>query len=388
MEPLVRDLAALVAFETVSRTHASGLPAPAGAGLRELAAFTARRAEDLGFTVTEHVDPRDAGKVNVIARAGPRGTDGLVITGHMDVVPTEGQPWSTDPFALHVDGDRLQGRGTADMKGFIAATLDAIGRVDAPRLRRELTLFWTYDEEIGCLGAGQAVADGALGAGPLPRACLVGEPTEFRILRMHAGHVEVEVEVRGRAAHSSRPELGTNAIVAAAAVVRAADELARDLRAEAGDDELARVPLNVGRIEGGGAVNIVPDAVRIRLGYRPAPGMPATAVFERLQERLSALDAPHCGLTARVLRVTPSLLTPAHTALEALLAPYASAPGAGAAPFATDGGQLALAGTQPLVFGPGSIDVAHRADEHVSARALHRASDIVGRLIRARCVDA
>lgn len=379
MHPVIRELEPLIAQPSVSSRP-----------LTALAAHVAQRCEDLGFRVERFDDPQQAGKCSIVARIGPctgDADDGLVMSGHMDVVPTEGQPWSSDPFRLTARGDRLYGRGTADMKGFFAATFQALERIPASAFRRELVLVWTHDEEVGCLGS-RVLTDLFLEAPqPFPRACLIGEPTDFRILRMHPGHVAFEVEVRGRAAHSSRPDLGVNAIEDAAEIVRAVRELARDLEHEKADlPELERpwVAVNVANVHGGSAINIVPDHCVLQVGYRPLPGTEPEAVFQRLRARLG--DLPLRGeVASRILRVTPAMLTPTGTPLEAALRPHASHPGCGAASFATDGGNLARIGMQPLVFGPGSIEVAHQADEYIEAPALIRAVDVLERIIRDRC---
>lgn len=377
MNPTIRDLADLVAFATVSNKPVD-----------PMVAWIATRLEDLGLRV-ERLPSGEPGKSNLVATVGPPGTDGLVLSGHLDVVPTEGQPWTTDPFRLTERDDRLIGRGTADMKGFLAAVLAALTRFRPSEFRRELVLIWTYDEEVGCLGAAHLVQHWDTAARPLPTACLIGEPTDFRILRMHAGHVAVHVHVRGEAAHTSRPDLGRNAIELAAQVVRTAMALAAELRAEA-DPSLPLsqpwVPFVVTRIHGGTAINIVPDACQVDLGYRPLPGMDSEVVFARFEAMLDhTLGAGRAHVHAHLGTVTPSMLTPAHTPLARLLAPDAR-PGPEDAGFATDGGQLARLGTQPLVFGPGSIDVAHKAGEYILTQALLDTVPILERLIADRCV--
>lgn len=375
-DPLVDDLARLVGYPTVSDRP-----------LDELAAYLSGRFEDLGFRVERLADPHQHGKCSLAMAIGPARNDGsgLILSGHMDVVPTEGQPWTSDPFVLTRVGERLVGRGSADMKGFFAAVLQACARIRASDYQRELVLIWTHDEEIGCLGSAQVARH--LANRPLPRACWIGEPTDFRLLRMHPGHVAVEIAIDGRAAHSSRPRLGLNAIDGAADAIHAIRELAAELDRERTDgDPDPRVPINIARIEGGSAINIVPDRCVVRLGYRPPPGMPADEVYRRIADRLAALRWP-APMEARILRITPSLLTPAGTTLEGWLRADVNAddPYRGMAPFATDGGNLADLGVQPLVFGPGAIEVAHKADEYVEIAPLHRAVDVIERVIRTAC---
>jgi acetylornithine deacetylase len=340
MEKVHEELARLIAYPTVSSRPVT-----------ELAAHLAHRAEDLGFRVERFVASED--KCSVIATLGPDDVDGgLVISGHMDVVPTEGQPWTSDPFRLtERDGD-LYGRGTADMKGFVAAVYEGLERLRGARFRRKLVLVWTHDEEVGCLGSA-GIAD-AMGDRPFPSACWIGEPTEFRIQRMHPGHVAVEVEIGGRAAHSSRPDLGLNAVEGLADVLQVGRALARELasarRSDLPEIERPWVVLNLAEVRGGTAVNVVPDRCVLRLGYRPLPGDDACAVFDELSARIAALGLPH-PVSGRVLRITPAMLTPSGTPLEAALHDHADDPRVGAATFATDGGNLARLGMQALVFG-------------------------------------
>ncbi|MEZ4234712.1 MAG: M20/M25/M40 family metallo-hydrolase [Myxococcota bacterium] len=316
------ELARLIAWPTVSNRP-----------LEALAAHLATRAEEAGFRVERFAPPgaAEAGKCSVVASIGPVDdvAGGLCISGHMDVVPTEGQPWDSDPFRLTERDGVLYGRGTADMKGFLAAVVVALGRIPASAYRKPVVLVWTHDEEVGCLGSA-AMAQAWAGR-PFPAACWIGEPTDFRILRMHPGHVAVEVEVRGRAAHSSRPDLGLNAVEGAADIVVAARQLARDLAGQpAAIPELERpwVALNVAEIQGGRAVNIVPDRCVLKIGYRPLPGQDPLEVHHALAERIAALKLPH-PVEPRVLRVSPAMLTPLGTPLEGALAEHAAAPGCG-----------------------------------------------------------
>jgi len=373
---VVDDLTELVAFDTVS--HKSN---------EALAAWVAERCEDLGLQVTPFIDPEHPHKRSLICRCGPADGEGLVMSGHMDVVPTEGQPWSSDPFRVRSEGGKLFGRGTADMKGFFAATLQALRRIDAASLRHELVLVWTHDEEVGCLGAGKLV-DHLLQAGvQMPSACLIGEPTDFQVLRMHPGHVVVELTIEGHAAHSSRPDLGANALEDAARAVLAARGVADRLMQERADlPEMERpwVAFNTASLHAGSAVNIVPDRAVVQFGYRPLPGMAPEEVHGRLVEAFEAAGL-HCPWTASVERVTPAMLTPDGTPLQGALAEHARHHAVGACSFATDGGQLARMGLQPLVFGPGSIEVAHKADEFVPEADLRHAVDVLEAVVRRRC---
>jgi acetylornithine deacetylase len=373
---MVEDtLARLVAFPTVSDRLVDGI-----------AAYLAERAEGLGLRV-ERFASAAPGKCNVVCSVGPAGTDGLVLSGHMDVVPVEGQPWTSDPFRLTRRGDKLLGRGSCDMKAFLAATLEGLARVDLRKLQRELVLVWTHDEEVGCLGSRALVEQ--LAGRPLPSTALIGEPTSFHMLRMHPGHAASRITCLGRAAHSSKPDLGQSAIRLASRVLDALERLEEDWRRDVRFSDVLERPfvvMNVANIRGGGAINIVPDRCVIEVGFRPLPGMSPEVLHAQLEERVRALDSAR--VEVELLRVTPAMLTPEGTSLEALLRPHAASPKLGAASFATDGGNLERLGVRTLVFGPGSIDVAHQADEYVPVDELHRAVDVVAEVVARACGGA
>jgi acetylornithine deacetylase len=374
----IDHLAQLVAFDTVSHRPLLGL-----------ASHLAERAESAGFSVALYEKPGDPGKVNVVATAGPEDQDGLILSGHMDVVPTENQPWESDPFVLTERNDKLFGRGTADMKGFIACCLQACERLDLRQLKKQLVLVWTHDEEVGCQGSGFLVQ--ALKASPrqLPSECLIGEPTDFQILRMHPGHVTVKIQTGGEAGHSSKPDLGSSAIKAMHRVLGLCERIEKELEQERRlekDLERPWVALNVGTISGGEAVNLIPDTCEIILGYRPLPGDDPQAVYHRIAEGLKGLSLPEGTHASAALRtLSPAMLTPKGLALQEALSHHACSSALGAASFSTDGGNLASLGIQSLIFGPGSIDVAHKANEYVSIAALEKGAQMVEAVIRDRC---
>ena len=379
VDPVVDDLRALVAMPTVSSRPVTAI-----------AALLAERCEAMGFHIERFDDPIETGKTNVVATIGPQRDGGLVLSGHMDVVPVQGQRWASDPFVLTERQGRLHGRGTADMKGFIAACLQALSAIERGAWRRPLTLIWTHDEEIGCHGSAHMADSWLADERRLPEACLVGEPTDFRLLRMHAGHVAAQVIIEGRAAHTASPEWGANAGGAAAGGGGAIDQFAASLRAEHGpmdaDHAGEGVPVSVVGIEGGNALNIVPDRCVLQIGFRPLPGMAHEPIWQRLQAAVQAIELPDgTRVQAEVLRVTPSLCSPADTDLERALSDDAMPSASPSAPFATDGGNLARLGSQPLIFGPGSIAVAHRADEYIEATDLIRSVSIIERVIRTFC---
>ena len=371
--PLLQEL---IGHSTVSHQPVDGI-----------AALLAERAEDAGGSV--ELFKTSPGKVNVIARFGPTGTDGLVISGHMDVVPTEGQAWSSNPFELSEREGKLFGRGTSDMKGFLAAISVAISRINTDNLTRELVLIWTHDEEVGCQGSRALIGQDL---GPLPTHAWIGEPTGFQMCRMHPGHTTVAIHCTGKAAHSSRPSLGINAIHLAGRALAQLEGLAEAWSKDRRFEEHLASPftvMNVGEISGGAAVNIVPDRCTVRIGIRPLPGDLADHRVQQIHESLRAVKqhARFLGgdIEVAVEHIAPALLTPEGTPLERHLCPHASSPLATAAPFATDGGNLQDMGIASIVFGPGSIDVAHRADEYIEGAELLKCVQIAEAVIAHSC---
>ena len=372
----------LVAYPTVSNRPVDAIVADLAEG-----------AEALGGRV--QVLESSPGKANVIARFGPHSGDGLTISGHMDVVPTDGQEWTSDPFKLSRRDGRLYGRGSADMKGFLAATMAALSDFPLSQLRRELALVWTHDEEVGCIGSGILAERWDSMQPSLPTQAWIGEPTDARICRMHPGHCTIEIKALGRAAHSSRPSLGVNAISLIQRVLAELEGLAACWRQRRQFEEYLDAPytvMNVGLIQGGSAINIVPDACTLQVGFRPLPGVEASVLFDEIEDSLARVQqhARFLGGDVQTRRVQtgPALLTEDGTPLQAALCPHAVSQQTTAAPFATDGGNLQQMGLSCLVFGPGSIDVAHRPDEYIDESALRECVGTVQAVVQRMCVDA
>jgi acetylornithine deacetylase len=386
-------LARLVALDTVSAR--SNEPA---------VDLLAEELEQIGFRVARQVlELGGFRKANLVAWLGPPEPDGLILCGHLDVVPFADQPgWTRDPLRLTEEGDRLYGRGTSDMKGFVAQCLAAARRLDPAALVRPLVLAFTCDEEVGCLGAEQlapALA-GLLGEIPLPRLCWVGEPTSWRVLHAHKGIVQFDVHARGRGGHSGVPEAGVNAIalaVRAATEIGAVQEALRarpDPRWQEAFPDAPYTTFNFGTIAGGTAANMIAEVCRLRVSYRPLPDADPLAPYEAVRARLAAL-APHdfgSPLRGEVAlgapTVVPGMLSPRDSALEKALGDVLGAQRPGGAPFCTDGGRLAAAGIHSLVCGPGELAQAHQPDESLSRAAFEAGPDVIlavlARLLGAR----
>lgn len=368
----------LIAFPTVS--HRSNL---------ELSDFIANALDAPALRVHQQASG-DGSKRNLVIEIGPQvdpeKRDGLVLSGHMDVVPANESQWQSDPFALRDAGARLYGRGTADMKGFIALAVSLAAEFARRSLTSPLVLVLTRDEEVGTRGARQLAMEWSRA---LPRNAVIGEPTSLRPVRMHKGHASFRVELHGRAAHSAYPHLGKNAIGLAAKTVAALEGLADELRDERAPTsrffgDVPFVPLNVGTIAGGRAINIVPDACCLEFGLRALPGMDTEALFARVRERLAAA-LPSGAYECELVDESPPLLLDAEAPIHRHVCELMGSSVDEGASYATDGGWLQQLGLDCLIWGPGSIEDAHRPNEFVTRGELERAEAYLRRLIAIHC---
>jgi acetylornithine deacetylase len=366
MNSVTAILAELVSFKSISKT----------ANL-DIVEYLDRHFKGLGFDTMRIMSPDEPKRANLLCKIGPDADGGLMLSGHMDVVPVAGQTWDSDPFVLTQKEQKLIGRGSADMKGFIAATCIALKTTSFTKLKKPLTLLWTYDEEIGCTGSAVAAPLLKQYVHNVPKAALIGEPTDFAILRMHSGHVTVTIKVQGKGAHSSDPDLGISAIKAAHQVLTGIFAVEQELKSETSLIDYFKRPfvsLNVGEIHGGSAVNIVPDEVIISLGFRPLPKVPVENIFERIMTSCHRfLEDKRAIITGSIEKITPAMITNPGSDLEAILKPLAKNNESVAAQFSTDAGNLSQHGIECLIFGPGTIDVAHQANEWILERDLELA---------------
>ena len=371
----------LVAFDTTSRL--SNLP---------LLDFVSDYLDRPGIELRRLPAP-DGTKANLVVRAGPDADDGagLTLSGHMDVVPAEEADWRSDPFKLTRSGDTWVGRGTADMKGFLALAINRLAAAEVARLRRPLALLLTYDEEVGTLGA-RRFAETADPSVALPRDVVIGEPTSLRVVRLHKGMLRLQLVFRGRAAHSGYPHLGRNAIEPAAHAIAALTELRSTMERErpAHGEHFPEVPyaaLNVGMVSGGSAVNVIPDRCTVQLGIRLLPGMRAEDMAERIRAAVVAA-LPEERFELGSLGESPAMMLDEGAALHRELAGLLGQSHTEGVAFATDAGWLQRAGYRCVIFGPGSIEVAHRPNEYLPISELERAGGVLDELIHRRCVAA
>jgi len=369
----------LVAFDTTSRL--SNLP---------LADFVSDYLDRPAVRV-EKMASQDGAKANLIIRAGPEREDGtgLTLSGHMDVVPADEPEWRSAPFTLTRAGETYVARGAADMKGFLALAVNRLARLDPVRLRRPLALLLTYDEEVGTLGARQFAERGDQ-APALPRDVIIGEPTSLRVVRLHKGMIRLQLAFRGRAAHSGYPHLGRNAIEPAARAIGALARLRVEMEAERPPhgEHFPEVPypaLNVGLVSGGTAVNVIPDRCTVQVSIRLLPEMQAEEMAGRVRVAVAAaLPGEPFELTS--LGESPAMMLDERAALHRELCEMVGQQGTESVAFATDAGWLQTLGLRCAVFGPGSIEVAHRPNEFVPIAEFERAGELLDDVVRRRCL--
>lgn len=319
------------------------------------------------------------GKANLFATLGPADRGGVVLSGHTDVVPVAGQPWSTDPFTLTEKVDRLYGRGTADMKGFIAVVLALVPEIRERKLDVPLHLAFSYDEEIGCLGV-PALIRALPEDERRPRMVIVGEPTGMVVANAHKGIYAFATTVTGIEGHSSAPERGLNAILAAGEILQFIVRLAEEKRLAAPPGcpfDPPYTTFNVGIIEGGTAQNIIPRTCRFVWECRPLPDDDPAAIRARVdrfvaEDLLPRLRARHPGAAVVTERLpsTPGLAPRPGSPAEGLAVKLTNATMTGTVAFATEAGLFQASGMSAVVCGPGSIDQAHRPDESISLEQL------------------
>lgn len=375
----VELLERLVAFESIS--HASNL---------DISDFIARFAEGAGGAVTRFRSS-DQQKEALLVRVGPTLPGGIILSSHMDVVPTEGQHWATDPFRLRVADGRLYGRGAVDMKGFLSLSLSVAASLDAKRLRRPLYLAISYDEETTCSGV-RPLVDHIHRGLPAVASCIVGEPTEMRVVGAHKGAVDWAVEIKGKAAHTSIPSLGANAIHAAAAIVNLIEEIADEFAQRPFDaDGLFDVPytsVSVSLIQGGSAPNIVPDYCRLHIEARPLKAGDDDIIISRVAALVEHTLLPRLRRTApdaeikitEIDAILPLIRHP-HSAAELLLSRVSGSKDVEAVSYATEAGFFQAAGIPTVVFGPGSIRQAHQPDEFIELKEFKRGESALQYLV-------
>jgi acetylornithine deacetylase len=380
MPNAIELLAELVSFRTISRQ--SNL---------ELIGYVETYLSGFGVA-SRRVYSADGARANLYATIGPKDRGGICLSGHSDVVPVEGQPWSSDPFVLvERDEGRLYGRGTSDMKGFLACVLATVPHFVERVTDTPIHLAISYDEEIGCVGVRGLIEELAQDAAK-PTGCIIGEPTGMRVASAHKGKSAYRCCVRGLAGHSAAPQLGVNAIEYAAELVTFLRNSGRAL--QSGDSCDARYDppystVQTGKIDGGVAVNVVPDHCEFDFEIRELPGEDGARVVDEFTRYASSTLLPEmkrvaadAAIELEPLSAYPGLKDDASSAaLKALCRNLLGDTGEMTLSFGTEGGLFQSIGIPAVVCGPGLISRAHKADEYVTVDELKDCMSFLERLV-------
>jgi acetylornithine deacetylase len=382
----------LIAFDTVS-SH-SILPAieylgdqMAGHGLK---------------TALHRIDVLGVPQANLVAWMGPPRPGGLIITGHLDTVPVEGQPgWERDPLKMEIGDTRIFGRGSSDMKGFLAQCADAARTLPESRLKRPVVFVFTADEEVGMLGARELAPalPGLLGDVPQPNLAWIGEPTSYEVLHAHKSICTFEVRVRGRGGHSGAPDQGVNAIAVMGKVLEVVGRLQAERRM-LNNSEFADVfpespydVMNLGTVRGGLATNVIAEECVLRASYRSLPKTDPLALYEEIKRRLGAID-PHDYASAKfaavievnLLLAAPPMWSNGDSKLAKVLFEVTGNKSTRGAQFATDGAWFSGAGIECLICGPGDYPQAHQPNESIRREPFERGPAMIARVIERMCM--
>ncbi|SSB99436.1 acetylornithine deacetylase [Pseudomonas sp. 43mfcvi1.1] len=333
-------------------------------------------------------------KANLLASIGPAAPGGVVLSGHTDVVPVDGQAWTVEPFCLSEMDGKWFGRGTADMKGYLASVLAAVPMFLASALRRPVHLAFSYDEEVGCLGV-HSLLDVLVRRVPPPALCLIGEPTQLQPVLGHKGKLAMRCHIKGAACHSAYAPYGVNAIEQAARLIGRLGEIGAALADPSLHDarfDPAYSTVQVGVIQGGTALNIVPADCRFDFEVRALPGFDPQVVAEQLQgyaeqTLLPAMQAVASDTAIRfeALSAYPGLATAPDSAAAQLVARLCGSEAFGTVAFGTEGGLFHQAGVPTVVCGPGSMDQGHKPDEYVSIEQMAACDRLMDRLASYLC---
>jgi acetylornithine deacetylase len=368
-------LTRLIAFDTTSRN--SNL---------ELIAWVEDFLGQRGITSRRVVND-DGAKANLYAMIGPDVAGGVVLSGHTDVVPVDGQSWSSDPWVLSERDGKLYGRGTADMKTFIALALAHVDEAQAVALKRPIVLAFSYDEEIGCLGAPSMIAELAAQANK-PSAVIVGEPTSMKVVSAHKGVRTFIVDVVGREGHSSLPDQGVSAVMEALKLMSLVADMGVEARAETHAHFNPPGPtMTIGKVDGGTASNILARRCSFIWDCRCPETAQGDAIEQRFRTAAAEVDAsikaraPEGGVTITRRTNTPGLAIEPDSAAEVLARALTGDNETRAVAYAAEAGLFQRAGFPAIICGPGSIEQAHQPDEWIERTQIEEGARCMRRLI-------
>ncbi len=368
----------LIAFPTVSRDSNS-----------ELIDYVRKYLMQFGIEAM-HIPNESGEKANLYARIGPDCHGGVVLSGHTDVVPIDGQKWTREAFRMTLEAGRLYGRGTADMKGFIACVLALVPVAVQSKLKVPLHLAFSYDEEVGCIGV-HSLLDRLQGKQISPAYCIIGEPTEMRVGIAHKGKLAAICTCRGVEAHSALANQGLNAIYLASEMIQALREIQDHMIADHSPDRHFSVPwstMQVGTIQGGTALNIIPGECVFALEIRTTPQDDAQGLLSHLQQAADRIiagyraDFPEAAIDIQVTNQYPALHTSPEAEVVRWVQDLTVAEDQIKLAFGTEGGLFQqYLGVPTVICGPGSMDQGHKPDEYVARSELAQCDAFLRKLL-------
>jgi acetylornithine deacetylase len=371
-------LARLVSFDTTSRDSNLGL-----------IAFVEDYVGAYGLKARRIPNPEGT-KANLLISIGPDEPGGVILSGHTDVVPVDGQPWDTDPFDMVERDGRYYGRGTSDMKAFSAVILSLIPEFVARPLKTPVHIALSYDEEVGCLGVRPMIAD-IVRSVPMPRLAIIGEPTNMKVVNAHKGIRSFRTTVTGREAHSSQVDRGVNAVMVAAELIMFLAKLGNDMRTKGdptGRFDPPFTSVQSSTIEGGTALNILARHCTFQWEFRYLPGTSHDDIFEAFDTharnvvlpRLRAI-APEADIVTTVRSHVPALVAREGCPAEALARQLTGANHAEAVSYGTEAGLFQEAGIPSVICGPGDIREAHKPNEYIEITQVAACETFIRKLI-------
>lgn len=374
-------LAHLVAFDTTSRNSNLALIESVEAWLG-----------GVGVTSTR-IPATEGGKANLLFSIGPQVAGGVVLSGHTDVVPVDGQDWSSDPWTLAERDGRLYGRGSADMKGFIATGLSRVPRMLAADLKRPIHFALSYDEEVGLLGA-PSLIETLMASVPRPSVVVVGEPTGMRIVERHKGIMGLRTTVLGHEAHSSQTHLGVSANMVATRLMSRIVEIADRLAANGVPNgfEPPNATVTIGVVRGGTAPNILARECSFIWDIRSVSPSETRNVYDEVVAYAAQLDVdirarfPDCGIRTEILSDVPPLTGKGNAPALQLVARLTSASEYDVASYVSEAGLFEQVGLPTVICGPGWIAQAHQPDEYLELAQLAAGEAFMDRLVEASCL--
>ncbi|NRQ17384.1 acetylornithine deacetylase [Ensifer sesbaniae] len=357
-----------------------GFPTVVGTPNADIVAWIGGYLQSHGIAVTLLPGP-EGDRSNLFATIGPKEVPGYILSGHMDVVPATESGWTGDPFHLRQESDRLYGRGATDMKGFLAAALAAAPKLAEMHLRRPIHFAFSYDEEAGCRGVPHMIER-------LPKLCekplgaLIGEPSGMRAIRAHKGKSAARLSVKGRSGHSSRPDQGLNAIHAMAKVLTSAAGEADRLTRGPFEDvfEPPYSSLQIGTVQGGQAVNIIPETCEAEFEARAISGVDPADLLSPVRGTAEKLRELGFTVEWQELSAYPALFLPADAPLATLLEELTDLVSLPAVSYGTEAGLFQQAGIDAIICGPGEIDRAHKPNEYILTDELAACQAMIERL--------